>query len=151
MMEGRSRYGALVLAAVLLAAGVVASLRTLRFLERAKSAAAEVVTATRRAVIVRVPAGRPAVLSVVRPVFSLPGAYRPGDRIAILYDPDPALEGALLPYPFGRARARIDSGFHLWAGNVVLVGLGLLLLALHVLSTIRPDRFRVAVRFDVRD
>jgi hypothetical protein len=84
------------------------------------------------------------ILPVRRSRLTLPGWYKPGDRVTILYDP-------LADYdaPFFPARARIASWFQLWGSTLLIGVLGLLCISVYMLALRWPGRVNVRLRFRI--
>ena len=142
-----AQSGTLVLGVALLIFGVVKAQRTLSFIDRSIPATATVQYTTKSTlgVTYETADGRKGPASVSRSWFELPGAYRAGDRLAILYDP--TVQPGLLP----STNARIDSWSQLWMSSLLAIALGLVFTALYCLSRLFPHRFHTETGFELGD
>jgi hypothetical protein len=84
------------------------------------------------------------ILPARRSRWTLPGWYKPGDRISILYDPQADYDA-----PFFPARARIASWFQLWGFTTLVSLLGLLCTSVYVLALLWPGHVNVRLSFRI--
>ncbi len=141
--------GVLVLGLLVLAAGAVMALRTHTFIAGALQADGTVAYTTRRSlgVWVESPPGQQRLVSVPKPWYSLPGRYRNGVPVRILYDPDYYdVQLFDLSPLFAAPRARLASSFHIWFSTAVAIVLGGVCVLLYAVSARSRGRCRTEVR-----
>jgi hypothetical protein len=146
-----AKHATLLLGAGILLFGLYQIYEAARLVGRGVSATGVIEYVARYRIGVRLGRRPGHLISVPKPMLSMPWSFRSNDPIAVLYEPE-ALDdqGFFHLNPMAREHARLNSWFHLWVPGVLTTLLGLVFLIGYILSVRSPSRFQLRTSFTLK-